>query len=259
MDIIGTVRQYRLFTVQLAGYRFSPGVISTLVTCVFIYTMISLGFWQLDRADFKNTLQLKIEQRKSLPVIELNNLPITAEERRYLPVNFTGEFDTERSFLLDNKTFKGKVGYHVFTPVTLDDSKAILVSRGFVEMGRTRAQLPDVKTPSGKLVFNGLLDLPPSRALVLADNLHQADTWPVVLQYVDIKEINQMLGYELYDMVFWLNEDEVGGLQYDLPVLNLNAAKNNGYAFQWFAMTLALFVIYIVVNTKSKVKVNKNE
>ena len=51
-------------------------------------------------------------------------------------------------------------------------------------------------------------------------------------------------------MVLWLNPEEVGGFEYDLPVLNLNAAKNNGYAFQWFAMSAALLIIYIVVNTK---------
>jgi surfeit locus 1 family protein len=213
--------------------------------------MISLGFWQLDRAEFKESLQSKIEQRKSLQTVTIDELPKSMDERRYRPVKFQGEFDTQHSFLLDNKTLKGKVGYHVFTPVKFSDSQAILVSRGFVTMGRTRAELPDVKTPEGKIEFSGLLDMPPSRALVLADNVNQVKTWPVVLQYVDIQEISQILGYELYDMVFWLNKDEVGSFQYDLPVLNLNAAKNYGYAFQWFAMTLALFIIYIVVNTKS--------
>jgi cytochrome oxidase assembly protein ShyY1 len=68
-----------------------------------------------------------------------------------------------------------------------------------------------------------------------------------------------MLGYELYDMIVWLDEGKsdasAGIYQYDLPVLNLNSAKNNGYAFQWFAMSLALLIIYLVVNTKNiKVK-----
>jgi surfeit locus 1 family protein len=212
--------------------------------------MISLGFWQLDRAEFKDTLQQKITERKNLSVSRLDELPMTADDRRYLPVKITGEFDLRHSFLLDNKTFNGRVGYHVFTPVKTSDSKVILISRGFVEMGKTREQLPDIKTPEGNLSIPGILDLPPSRAIVLAKNVNQADKWPAVLQYVDIDEISQMLGYELYDMVLWLNKDEIGGFEYDLPVLNLNAAKNSGYAFQWFAMSLALFIIYIVVNSR---------
>ncbi|NOR43790.1 MAG: hypothetical protein GQ572_10680 [Gammaproteobacteria bacterium] len=250
MNIIGVVREYRLFSLRIASYSFSPGIVSTLVTVVLLYTMMSLGFWQLDRAEFKGDLQDKIEQRKNLPPIGIGDLGSSADERRYLPVMFDGEFDTQHSFLLDNKIVKGRVGYHVYTPIKVSDTEAILVARGFVGMGKTREQLPDIKTPSGAIALHGLLDLPPSAALILADNVNRADSWPVVLQYVDLTELSEMLGYKLYDMVIWLNEDEAGAFEYDLPVLNLNAAKNNGYAFQWFAMTLALFVIYIVVNTK---------
>jgi len=73
-----------------------------------------------------------------------------------------------------------------------------------------------------------------------------------VLQYIDLDEIDQILGYQLYDMVLWLDQDQAGSLEYDLPVLNLNSTKNNGYAFQWFAMSLALLLIYVVVNTKRR-------
>jgi len=212
--------------------------------------MMSLGFWQLDRAEFKDTLQQKITERKNLSASSIEALPESSDDRRYLPLVFTGEFDQQHSFLLDNKTLKGRVGYQVFTPVKISSFKAVLVSRGFVELGKTRAQLPEIKTPQGNLIIKGILDLEPPRALVLAENVNQTNQWPAVLQYVDLEEISKILGYELYDMVLWLNQNEVGSFEYDLPVLNLNAAKNNGYAFQWFAMSLALFSIYIVVNTK---------
>ncbi len=252
MNIIHTVRQYRLISLHIGAYYFNPGVISTLVTAMLLYTMMSLGFWQLDRAEFKDTLQQKITERKNLSVSTFSELPPSAIDRRYLPVKLTGKFDLQHSFLLDNKTFKGRVGYHVFTPVKTEGSKAVLVSRGFIEMGKTREHLPDLKTPTGNLDIPGILDKPPSRALVLAENVNQTDSWPAVLQYVDLDEISAVLGYDLYDMVLWLNEGEIGSLEYDLPVLNLNAAKNNGYAFQWFAMSLVLFIIFIVVNTKRR-------
>mgnify|MGYP000282821630 FL=1 len=154
----------------------------------------------------------------------------------------------------DNITFDRRVGYHVFTPVKISDSKTILVNRGFVSQGKSRAQLPIIETPHGKIEVQGLLDLTPSRTLLLAENVQETSRWPVVLQYIDLPEINQLLGYELYDMVLWLNPDEAGSFEYDLPVLNLNAAKNSGYAFQWFAMSAALLIIYLVVNTKRTVQ-----
>lgn len=250
MSNFKTIRQRRLFSVKIASYRFSPGVLSSLLTVVFLYVMISLGFWQLDRAEFKDTLQQKIEERKNLTPVNFDGLPVTADDRRFQPVKFIGEYDASHTFLLDNKILNGRVGYHVLTPVKIDDAKTVLVNRGFVRQEKTRDLLPEIESFNGKIELSGLLDLTPSRGLVLAENVHDTTRWPVVLQYIDLDEISQLSGHELYDMVLWLNKDQVGSLEYDLPVLNLNSAKNNGYAFQWFALSFALLMIYFFVNTQ---------
>lgn len=250
MSIFRVIRRYRLLSLRLAPYHFNPGIFSTFVTIFFLYVMLSLGFWQLNRAEYKDTLQQKIEQRKNLSPLSLTELPEPKDDRRYLPVSFSGEYDVQHSFLLDNITFKGRVGYHVFTPVKSADSKAVLVYRGFVGIGESRQKLPGLKTPEGEILIHGLLDLTPSRTILLAENSQQTEHWPVVLQYIDLDRISHLLGYPLYDMVLLLDQDSTGSFEYDIPVLNLNAAKNNGYAFQWFAMSIALLIIFFVVNTK---------
>ena len=254
MSIIKTIRDYRLVSLKLAGFHFYPGIVSSLVTVTLLYIMVSLGMWQLDRAEFKDTLQQNISERKSLSPAGLEELPVSSADRRFHPVRFYGEFDAQHSFLLDNITFNGQVGYHVFTPVKIDNSRAILVARGFVPQGKTRDLVPEITAPDGELDIRGLLDMPPSRTLLLAEYVQETSRWPVVLQYIDLAEIEQILGYELYDMVLWLNPDTSGVFEHDLPVLNLNSAKNNGYAFQWFAMSVALLIIYLVVNIKRMVK-----
>jgi len=251
---IKAITEYRLISLRISSYHFNPGVFSTLITVALLYTMTSLAFWQMGRAEFKDTLQQKIIERKNLSPVTIVELPASKESRRYHPVKFIGEYDNQHSFLLDNITFNRHVGYHVFTPVKVNDAITILVNRGFVSQGKTRDRLPEVDVPDGEIEISGLLDFSPSRTLLLAENVQETNRWPVVLQYIDLTEISQLLGYELYDMVLWLNPDEAGGFEYDLPVLTLNAAKNNGYAFQWFAMSLALVIIYIVVNTKRIIK-----
>lgn len=253
MSNFNAIRQRRLFSAKIASYRFSPGVFSTLLTFGLLYIMISLGFWQLDRAEYKDTLQQKIEQRKSLTALSLDELPATADDRRFNPVAFIGKYDAAHTFLLDNKTFDGRVGYHVLTPVKIDATRSILVNRGFVAQGRSRALLPEIETVDGEIMLTGLLDLPPPHGLILGDNINDATHWPVVIQYVDLDKLSQLSGHALYDMVLWLDKEEVGEFEYDLPVLNLNSAKNNGYAFQWFALSFALLMIYIFVNTKKSV------
>lgn len=259
MSIIRNISQYRLISFYIASYHFNPGLLSSLITAGFLYVMMSLGFWQLDRAEFKDTLQQNITERKNLSTVNINELPQSIDQRRYRPVTFIGEYDGEHNLLLDNKIFNGRVGYHVFTPVRISPAKMILVNRGFISQGKTRQNLPEIKTPAGKIEISGLLDLTPSHALILADNTQETEQWPVVLQYIDLSEINQLLGVELYDMVLWLNQNESGVFEYDLPVLNLNSAKNNGYAFQWFALSAALLIIYIAVNSKRKNAVRRND
>ena len=256
---IDAIKQLRLFSVSVGSYTFSPGLLSSLLTAALLYTMFSLGLWQLDRAEFKDTLQQKIVERKNLAAVNLTALPETKEDRRYRPVNLVGQYDTAHSFLLDNKILNGRVGYHVFTPLKINATTTILINRGFVSQGATRQQLPDIFSTEETVELSGLLDMEPSRALVLAENVQDTTRWPVVLQYVDLNEISAFLGYPLYDMVLWLDEVETvdnaaGSFDYDLPVLNLNSAKNNGYAFQWFAMSLALLLIYLFVNSKKIIK-----
>lgn len=233
-----------------------------MVTAALLYTMYSLGLWQLDRAEFKDTLQQNIVERKNLVPVNLNtnidHLPDEKDDKRYRPVSIVGQYDFKHSFLLDNKIYKGRVGYHVYTPFKFSDTKTILVNRGFILQGKTRDQLPAIPTTDESIKISGLLDIEPSRALVLADNVQDTGKWPVVLQYVDLNEISKLLDYPLHDMVLWLNQasnvdNSAGIFDYDLPALNLNSAKNNGYAFQWFAMSLALLLIYIFVNTKKLV------
>ncbi len=113
MSILQSLRQKRLLSINIAGYLFSPGLLSSLLTAFLLYVMISLAFWQLDRAEFKDILQQKIEQRKNLAVTTFDELAESTDDRRFYPVSFTGEYDTDQTFLLDNKTSIPFNVYHI--------------------------------------------------------------------------------------------------------------------------------------------------
>ena len=74
--------------------------------------LVSLGFWQLDRAEQKSELleswEVRAQQTQSLASSDLV---------RFSSVESQGEFDRERWLLLDNRTREGKVGYEVVAPV----------------------------------------------------------------------------------------------------------------------------------------------
>ena len=249
---MNNILRTKLFKLNIGPVTFNPGILPTIVTLFFIYLMVTLGQWQAEKAQYKVNLENKVMQRKDLPAVTLDELPQSLDERIYLPVTAYGRYDTEKHFLLDNRILNGRVGYDVYTPLILGDETAILVNRGFVELGKTREDLPEVITPVQKVSIKGLMDKPPSKTVVLADNVNNSDTWPIVLQYLDIEETKVTLGVPVYDMIIRLDENEEHGFVREIPALNLRSDKNAGYAFQWYTMTLTLIIIYFVVNTKKR-------
>jgi len=243
----------RLVKINVGQFQFNPGILPTALTLCLLYIMISMGLWQLDRAAFKQDLQRKVEQRKNLPPVSLEELPADPDDAVFYPVRLRGRFDRDHQFLLDNRVYRQKPGYHVYTPLVMSDGSAILVNRGWVAQGRTRQDLPALPAPDGVVEFTGLMDRLPAKGVILMDNANDSLQWPRVLQYIDEKEISGLTGYSLYPMAVWMDDGTQYGFDYQLPVLSLNSAKNTGYAFQWFSMSIALSAIYIVVNTKKQV------
>ncbi len=183
----------------------------------------------------------------------MEELPHEQEDRIFVPVIVRGVFDTGHHFYFDNRIVNGFAGYDIFTPFRMDDGNTVLVNRGWLKQGRTRQDLPEFETVSSMVSFRALMDRPPSKDFMLADNVHSNISWPMVLQYIDTQEISGMLGYEVMPMVLRLDKEADHGFYREIPVLNLDSAKNTGYAFQWYAMLVALLVIYIAVNTKKSV------
>ena len=242
----------RLFKLNIGPFVFSPGIVPTIVTLVTMYVMAALGQWQYEKGEYISNLQHTINERKHLPPVGMDELPHDREDRVFLPVIVSGTFDTEHHFYFDNRIVNGVAGYDIFTPFRTDDGHAILVNRGWLKQGRTRQDLPEFDTVTSPVSFKALLDRPPSKDFLLADNVHGELSWPMVLQYVDTQEISGMLGYEVMPMVLRLDQEAEHGFYREIPVLKLDSAKNTGYAFQWFAMMTALVVIYVAVNTRKR-------
>ena len=243
---MNTLLQARLFSLRVGPYVFSPGIIPTVV---LLYTMMYLGMWQLNKGEIRYQLQNTIESRKDLAPVEMHLLPADAQERRYLPVTLRGRFVNDKQFLHDNRVMNGMAGFHVYTPFVTDANTVLLINRGWLPQQRTRDVLPDVSVDESMITITGLVDNVPAKGFVLADQVYGVQ-WPMILQYLETPELSKLVGTELQPMIVWLAPDTGYGYQHEYPSLNLDSAKNTGYAFQWFAMSTALLIIFLVVNTR---------
>jgi len=101
-------------------------IIATLVL------LISLGFWQLDRADEKRAIEDQIFRANSGDV-ELIDSAEFLKDKEYYHVRLQGSYIGDKQFIYDNQIVDQISGYYVLTPFILKgDSKSVLINRGFI-------------------------------------------------------------------------------------------------------------------------------
>lgn len=237
---------------RFGAFDFRPALWPTVATLVLLPLMTGLGIWQLERADWKQGLVDTHEGRARLSPVALGSLPKIDDKVQYRHVFVRGYYDMEHQLLLDNKTFQGYAGYHVLTPLQVADSDAVvLVNRGWVPMGTSRAELPAIPGTRGEVLVNGIISLPPKKYFRLADVDEINTGWPKVVQQPELGELGQLLGVTLEPLTLLLDkDDEFGFVRHWAAVYGVTPDKHRAYAVQWFTLSAVLLIIYIGVNSK---------
>ncbi|MDH3901100.1 MAG: SURF1 family protein [Gammaproteobacteria bacterium] len=237
---------------RIGTFEFRPGLWPTLATMILLPFLFGLGIWQLERASWKQTLVDAHAARAREPAVALSSvLPATAAGE-YRNVTVEGHYDLEHQLLLDNRLYRGRAGYQVLTPLHLEDAgTTVLVNRGWVPAGASRAVLPALDGPAGTIRLAALVRLPPEKIFRLGTEEERHAGWPQVIQAIDIAALEERLGYALLPLVLLLDQGDVHGYVRDWqPVYGVKPEKHRAYAMQWFTLAAVLLLIYIGVNSK---------
>lgn len=223
----------------------------TLLGLCFLPLLFRLGVWQVERADEKRQLIEHAFAQLQLPPISLieNTIPIKELQQRRVIVS--GVFLPDRYWLLDNRVFRGRVGYQVIAPVLTDDGQTVLVNRGWVQAPPSRQQLPEVLFPKEKVSIHGRWKLVESNTLIRdIENKTSTNTdWPIRIQKIDFQSLQKQLGQNVLLGYLQVNPEDSQALQTDWKNINVMPEKHIGYAVQWFSMMAALAVALIFANT----------
>ena len=222
--------------------RWAPGWQMTLFFGCMLPLVLALGAWQLERRSEK----LDYERRYFDRVGMLPAAPAEATEAlAFQRLRIKGRFEREKTFLVDNQVYRGRPGYWVVTSFIADDGTRWLVNRGWTPASETRAQLPEVRTPTGPVELVAVA-WPDTGLLPLLAEDAWGESWPKRVQRFDIAEMTRLLG-DVEPVELRLEAGQPGGL---VPVsldADFQPSRHLGYAVQWFGLGLALttgFVIY---------------
>ncbi|MBV1932535.1 MAG: SURF1 family protein [Porticoccaceae bacterium] len=226
---------------------------------VFFPLTLTLGFWQLQRADEKGAILTAQEQRINSAPVEFSGVA-TADQNQFRNVIARGGIDSQRIFLVDNLVRRGRPGYEVLSPLKVNvegEDQWLLVNRGWLPGGQDRSVLPTVPPFLAKetsVEISGYLYRSPGKRVVLKDEIWPSNTWPLVIQAIDMVKISRHLGHAVYPYTLRLVEQagDIGQeptLEIGWEVINMAPEKHIGYAVQWFLMALALLVLTIFANS----------
>ena len=105
----------------------------SIFVIIFFPFLLSLGTWQIVRGFDKQDILDQYDFNKSLVPIESYELSMEGMEKNYYrTVSLEGQFMQE-SYLLDNRIYRQKSGYEIFSLFKTDSNNYFLINRGWAD------------------------------------------------------------------------------------------------------------------------------
>ncbi|WP_425045943.1 SURF1 family protein [Primorskyibacter sp. S87] len=187
--------------------------------------LLSLGFWQVRRLEWKNQILAEIEARISQPPVSLPASPDPNTDR-FLPVAVHGQMQPEEIHVLVSVKKVGP-GYRVISPFIGDDGRRILVDRGFVSTDGKQAE-----RVSGSMEVTGNLHWPQEIDSFTPDPDLEGNIWFA-------REVTMMAKALDTEPVLVIAKSETDPTVTPLPV-DTSVIPNDHwqYAVTWFGLAL---------------------
>ena len=222
-----------------------------LLAFVFFCIFTGLGLWQLARAEQKKLLlNAFAEGTKQVPTL---TLATTHSDLRFYRAQLTGQFFEPYTFLLDNKTFHGQIGYEIYSLFKADGlDTLILIDRGFIPLGLRRDVLPIIRTPQHTVTLTGMLNLPPSYVALGDMRESLRINWPLRLEFINTTAIAALIHQPIFPYVLTLKSGDPAAYAIEWKPVIMGPERHRGYALQWFALALTLLILFVALNREDK-------
>ena len=224
---------------------------SILITATFAF-LVSLGFWQLERADDKRSIEASIKQANTGSV-ELIKKEEGLQSKEYYEVRLQGKYLSDKQFIYDNQIVDQVSGYYVLTPYALEgQSKAILINRGFIPWNGRRDKLADIVIGQETREIKVQISKPIKRMELKPSEV--GIQFPALIQSIDLQDMADRAKIDFSSVIGLLDASASNGFIRKWEPYTGSIEKHIGYAIQWFLMALVLAIIGIRIAIKQRKK-----
>lgn len=227
-------------------------ILPALFSAAGIYILLKLGFWQLDRLEWKTNLINKVQSRMTVPSVpappEAEWAKVNRKDDEYRRVRATGTYKHEHEVAVYTTLTKpkGKLsgqGYWILTPLVQKDGSIVIVNRGFVPLAYRDPETRKYGLLQGQVTVTGPLRMPEQANWFTPDNVPSHNNW----YRKDPAEIARTLNLKRV-APFMIESDgsinpsrlpQGGETKVDFPNNHL------GYAITWFGLAAALAGVFL--------------
>ena len=219
---------------------------ATIFYVFFAIIFVILGFWQISRGDEKAEIIEAFELQQTRQAIEFS-----ANSKQWERVYINGKIDKQRVIYLDNIIYKGMLGFKVLAPIYIEENKIMLVDFGWIKQPESRDEVSLVSISEDQNIYvSGVLETP-EMGLILSEDIF-TNNWPKISQSKSITALESLFEEEILPFILLSDYRKETDFVYLKPVVaNMLPVKHYGYAGQWFAMFIALSIMYLYFLRKS--------
>lgn len=210
---------------------------------------LALGTWQVERRQWKEGLIAQITDANALaPLTALPEDDAALAPLQFHKIALTGTWLGDTEFHLSPRYFKGKLGYHIITPLKLTDGRMVLINRGWVP---TAQKMPETRPETrvrGKAKVAGLIRIGNERNAFTPINQPERNVWFG-------RDVAEMAAFAKLARVAPLMVD-ITGMQdvKTLPVPSDGTIRlrndHLSYIITWYGIALGILVIFAVYHRK---------
>jgi surfeit locus 1 family protein len=240
--------------IPIGSRVFAPSWIFTILTIALCVAFFYLGRWQWGKGELR---QAEYDQfaAGAERVMPLGSQGVD-QVRRFQRVSLVGHLDPQHQFLLDNRSYRGRAGFEVLTPLQRPNGRVVLVDRGWVPFSGLRERLPGVALEARDAVtIVGRVDSLPSAGLASGRAAPSPQApWPKITAFPSMGQLSTALGVPLEPAMILLDPEEADGYVRDWHPQGMEPIRHWSYGVQWWSFGVVLFVLWVGLNLRKVVR-----